>query len=141
MKCLMTALAFTAVSFTALADGPSPQGGPEAIAIRKLMICTADVVGNLEAKLNLQKATMGDASARSTYSSYIAGLFKCTDDNLSGAIAAAGDHADLKQAIKDFYIKARSYIEVLGMNDRAAYQEQSQAMDRINMEMKIAGIK
>lgn len=136
-------IATTLVLFLSSAFGQlrEPTGSDQAKAIRREMICMADFIGIGQAKNDVLRSARGDRDAEKSYLDYTAKLNKCLEDGLSPAIAAAGDNADLKAAIKDFYIKAGEYVVVLGMNDSQAQHDESEAMSKVAMEMKLAGIK
>jgi hypothetical protein len=136
-----------AVLIGALAVTPalaaSPEATPEATAIGNLSSCDHNIILRTQMKLERQRGLMNrDNSAETHYADYLATVYQCIDDNLKPAIAAAGDHTDLKDAIKTYYIKARAYVGSWDSpSEDTSESEESQAWDRVRMERKIAGIQ
>ena len=127
----------------ALTATPALAASPEATAIENLSECDHNIMLRTQMKLERQRGFMNhDDSARTHYTDYLATVYKCIDDNLKPAITAAGDHVDLKDAIKAYYIKARAYVGSWDSPiEDTSESEESQAWDRVTMEMKITGIQ
>jgi hypothetical protein len=67
---------------------------------------------------------------------------KCLDDKVAAAVEEAGDAADFRAAIKDFYVKAQAHISVMFDSERseeAAGQAQFEAAQKMKLEAKLAG--
>ena len=130
MKGAWFAIPFFACAVIALAS----EGYPPSVTIRSLYGCTNDPAGKLSL-LSAQDRT-------SSLHAWAEKQRNCLDDNISNAIAVAGKHQELRDAIKAFYVKQKSYIDALDTRaEPPAEREKNEAWNRVELEIKLSGIQ
>lgn len=112
-------------------------------SIIRLMSCTADIMLPIHMQTWRFNAARGDDQfAANQITETVARLSRCDDENLAAAVHSAGDNKDLVTAVKDYYLKDKALIPVIGTPvERNARREQQEAATRITMELTLAGAK
>lgn len=109
-------------------------GYPPSVTIRSLYGCTNDPSG----RLALLVAQDRESSLRALTKKQQ----DCLDDKISDAIAVAGSHQDLRDAIKTFYVKQKTYVDALDTRaEPVAERERNEAWSRVELEIKLSGIQ
>jgi len=110
--------------------------------IYRLGGCTANVMQQSRLELLYRQSLGGDSAAHEQYGTGVADIYRCIDDKLKPAIDASADHVDLRDAIKDFYVKSKSFVSAMNSGAKnQASRDKSASWTKVELEMKLAGIK
>lgn len=99
----------------------------------------------------VEMAFLGVSSCISDIGKMQQRMRECADTRIKAAVDAAGANADLKSAIKDFYVKQQSLIDAYGpkgtqskmtyrIDLNRATTESDQAWSKVQLEAKLSGI-
>jgi hypothetical protein len=113
---------------------------PDFAAINELNACTAKITALYHPhRLAVRAGMQGDSTLIHQYEAEIAKINACLDDGLDPAVKAAGADADLRNAVKDFYVKSKAYVKTFdGPADRINELAKNNSWEKTAMEMKLA---
>ena len=102
--------------------------------VQEFVNCTGYIATLLRLQYQTGKAKEAQAE--------VDGSRKCLEDKVAAAVEEAGNAADFRAAIKDYYVKAQAHLSLMfesELSEKAAGQAESEAAQKLKLEAKLAG--